>query len=139
MSFWDDYGDWTKKAAVQKAMKAIVMQPDFAENNALTTDLRVPVTLLETNACSPLATNAIAGNIWDNFSSTAYKSLPSVGSVKIQDPFTYAVSDYPLPGGGRGFTRPPSLASLWSTGTYLLNNTIGPFNWRGTVDDRMDS
>ena len=42
-------------------------------------EFRVPVTLLETNACSPLARNALAGNIWDNFSSQSYKDLPSVG------------------------------------------------------------
>ena len=142
MSCWNAYWNWTKTAEFKNAMKAIVMQPDFADqNNALTTDLRVPVTLLETNACSPLATNAIAGNTWDNFSSTAYKSLPSVGSVKVQYPFPpYTVSDYgPLPGGGRGFTRPPSLASLWSTAPFLLNNTLGAFRWKGLVDDRMAS
>src|ERR1044072_6426726 len=121
-------------------MRAAILDPNFPGNDYLSTDLRVPVTLLETNACSPLATNAIAGNTWDNFSSSAYKSLPSVGSVKIQYPFPpYTVSDYPLPGGGRGFARPPSLTSLRSTGPYLLNNTLGPFNWRGTVEDRMDS
>jgi len=140
MSCWNAYWSWTKTAEFKNAMKAIVMAPDFADNNnALTNDVRVPVTLLETNACSPLATNAIAGNIWDNFSSSAYKSLPSVGSVKVQDPFTGAVSDYPLPGGGRGFTRPPSLASLWSTAPFLVNNTLGPFYWSGSVDDRMKS
>ena len=42
---------------------------DFLDDNYLSTEMRVPVTLLQTNACSPLATNAIAGNIWDNFSS----------------------------------------------------------------------
>ena len=54
----------------------------------LSNDARVPVTLLQTNACSPLATNAIAGNIWDNFSSASYKSLPSVGAITVYDPFT---------------------------------------------------
>ena len=44
---------------------------------------RVPVTLLQTNACSPLATNAIGGNIWDNFSSQTYKQLPSVGTITV--------------------------------------------------------
>ena len=50
-------------------MRAIVAAPDFLEGNYLSTDARIPVTLLRTNACSPLATNALAGNIWDNFSS----------------------------------------------------------------------
>ena len=60
-------------------MREIVLADDFLDDNYLSTELRVPVTLLETNACSPLATNAIAGNIWDNFSSQSYKDLPSVG------------------------------------------------------------
>jgi hypothetical protein len=50
-------------------MKEIVLAEDFLQDNFLSTDLRVPVTLLQTNACSPLATNAIRDNIWDNFSS----------------------------------------------------------------------
>ena len=57
-------------------MRAIVAAPDFLKDNYLSTDARIPVTLLRTNACSPLATNAIRGNIWDNFSSETYKDLP---------------------------------------------------------------
>jgi hypothetical protein len=121
-------------------MKTIVMAEDFADaKNALTTELRVPVTLLETNICSPLATNALENNIWDNFSSQSYKSLPSVGTVKVQHPYTYAVSDYEMPAGGRGYTRPPSLASLWSTAPFLLNNTVGTFNPSPSVAGRMAS
>ena len=30
----------------------------------------------------------IRGNIWDNFSSSTYKDLPSVGTITVQDPFT---------------------------------------------------
>ena len=66
---------------------------------------------MQTNICSPIATNAIAGNIWDNFSSQSYKELPSVGTVKLRNPLTGAEYDYTLPGGGRGFTRPASLVS----------------------------
>ena len=57
---------------------------DFLKDNFLSTELRVPSTLLQTNICSPIATNAIAGNIWDNFSSQSYKELPSVGTVKLR-------------------------------------------------------
>ena len=60
-------------------MRAKVLADDFLEDNYLSTELRVPITLLGINACSPLATNAIRGNIWDNFSSESYKQLPSVG------------------------------------------------------------
>ena len=99
--------------------------PDFLDGNYLSTELRVPVTLLQTNACSPLATNAIAGNIWDNFSSQTYKDLPSVGTITVHHPFTGEPRDYQMPAGGRGYTRPPSLVSLWSTAPFLLNNTVG--------------
>jgi hypothetical protein len=44
-----------------------------------------------------------------------------------------------MPGGGRGFTRPASLISLWSTAPYLLNNSVGEFQWTGSVPDRMKS
>src|SRR6185295_12955818 len=33
---------------------------DFLDDNYLSNEVRVPVTLLQTNACSPLATNALA-------------------------------------------------------------------------------
>src|SRR3954470_22900295 len=106
-------------------MKNEVQKPDFLEGNYLSTDKRIPVTELGTNACSPLATNAIAGNIWDNFSSTTYKNLPAVGSITVYNPINGSPSSYTLPGGGRGYTRPPSLISLWSTAPFLLNNSVG--------------
>ncbi len=59
------------------------MADDFLTDNYLSTERRIPVTLLQTNACSPLATNALGGNIWDNFSSQTYKDLPSVGKMTV--------------------------------------------------------
>ena len=95
------------------------------------------MTLLRTNACSPLATNALGGNIWDNFSSQSYKQLPSVGTVTLYDPFTGEPMPYQMPAGGRGYTRVPSLISLWSTAPFLLNNTVGPFDSSPSVAARM--
>src|SRR5262249_55028516 len=109
----------------KRQMIAEVRKPDFLDGNYLSSEFRVPVTLLQTNACSPLATNAIAGNIWDNFSSQSYKDLPSVGEIAVRDPFTGEERAYQMPAGGRGYTRPPSLISLWSTAPYLLNNSVG--------------
>ena len=94
------------------------MAKDFLDANYLSNDARVPVTLLQTNACSPLATNAIAGNIWDNFSSASYKSLPSVGTITVYDPFTGKPLPYQMPAGGRGYTRVPSLISVWATAPF---------------------
>ncbi len=124
---WNRYWSLTQTDDFKAAMRSIVHADDFLDGNYLSTDLRVPVTLLGTNACSPLATNAIAGNIWDNFSSQTYKDLPSVGTIKVNDPLTGEERDYKMPAGGRGYTRVPSLVSLWSTAPYLLNNTVGRY------------
>ena len=125
---WDKYWDWTKTDDFKQKMRAIVQADDFLKDNFLASEFRVPVTLLETNACSPLARNALAGNIWDNFSSQSYKNLPLVGDITVQDPFTGKERKVSLPAGGRGYTRPPSLISLWSTAPFLLNNTVGPYD-----------
>jgi hypothetical protein len=136
---WNKYWAWTKTEDFKSKMRVIVMQPDFLKDNYLSTDQRVPVTLLQTNACSPLATNAIGGNIWGDFSSQTYKDLPSVGTVTVYQPFTGAASSYTMPAGGRGYTRPASLISLWSTAPYLLNNSVGKFDPDPSVATRMSS
>ena len=139
LSCWNKYWDWTKTEGFKAKMRAIVHQKDFLDDNYLSTDQRVPVTLLQTNACSPLATNAIGGNIWDNFSSQTYKDLPSVGTITVYHPFTGDPIPYVMPAGGRGYTRPPSLISLWSTAPFLLNNSVGAFDPDPSVGSRMHS
>jgi len=120
-------------------MRKIVLADDFLQDNYLSTEVRVPVTLLHTNACSPLATNALGGNIWDNFSSQSYKDLPSAGTITWYDPISGEPNKYTLPAGGRGYTRPPSLISVWWTAPYLLNNSVGPFVVDPSVENRMRS
>lgn len=136
---WDKYWEWTKSEDFKAKMRAIVLADDFLDNNYLSTELRVPVTLLQTNACSPLATNALAGNIWNDFSSQSYKNLPSVGSITWYDPISGEPKQYMMPAGGRGYTRPPSLVSLWSTAPFLLNNSVGKFEESPSVEARMRS
>ena len=136
---WNSYWDWTQTEDFKRPMREIVLKSDFLADNYLSSELRVPVTLLETNACSPLATNAIAGNIWDNFSSQSYKDLPSVGNITWYHPLTGERRTYTMPAGGRGYTRPPSLISLWSTAPFLLNNSVGRFEWSPSVEARMRS
>jgi cytochrome c2 len=136
---WNRYWSWTQTADYRTKMRQIVEADDFLDGNFLSNDARVPATLLETNACSPLATNAIAGNIWDNFSSASYKSLPSVGTITVYDPFTGKPQPYTMPAGGRGYTRVPSLVSVWATAPYLLNNSVGKFEASPSVAARMTS
>lgn len=139
LNCWNKYWAWTKTDDFKTKMRAMVNQPDFLDGNFLAAEHRVPVTLLKTNACSTLATNAIAGNIWDNFSSQTYKDLPAVGEITVYNPMTGAPSQFKMPGGGRGYTRPASLISAWSTAPYFLNNTLGKFNESPSVVSRMDS
>lgn len=139
LNCWNKYWAWSQTDDFKQKMTKIVQSPDFLDHNYLSTELRVPVTLLQTNACSPLATNAIADNIWDNFSSQSYKDLPSVGTITWYQPYTGEARTYEMPAGGRGYTRPPSLVSLWSTAPFLLNNSVGEFNPSPSVDARLDS
>ncbi len=131
------YWAYTKTDEYKAKMRDIVAAPDFLKDNYLSTDARIPVTLLRTNACSPLGTNAIRGNIWDNFASETYKTLPSVGKITVQDPFTAERWQFHMPDGGLGFTRVPSLVSVWSTAPLLLNNRLGPFSTDPSVNSRM--
>jgi hypothetical protein len=130
---------WTKTPEFKQKMRQIVLAGDFLENNYLSTELRIPTTLMKTNACSPLATNALRGDIWDNFSSQSYKDLPSVGKIKVHNPITGEARIYEMPAGGRGYTRPASLISAWSTAPFLQNNQVGKFNPSPSVDARMGS
>ena len=152
---WNKYWAWTKTDAFKAAMLKKVRDPAFLQDNYLSADLRIPITLLQTNVCSPLATNAIAHDIWDNFSSQTYKDLPSVGSVDVfprwkgqredfdpftaHDPLAVQTHPYPMPAGGRGYTRVPSLISLWSTAPFLLNNALGKFSPDPSVKKRLES
>jgi mono/diheme cytochrome c family protein len=136
---WSRYWETTQTTEFKQQMRDIVMKPDFLQDNYLSSEFRVPVTLLQTNACSPLATNALGGNIWDNFSSQSYKELPSVGEITYYHPYTGEPRTYKMPAGGRGYTRPPSLVSLWSTAPFLLNNTMGRFEESPSVEARMRS
>ncbi len=136
---WNKYWASTQTTEFKVAMKAIVRAPDFLKDNFLSSERRVPVTLLQTNACSPLATNALQDNIWDNFSSRTYKDLPSVGTITVYNPVDGKEMHYEMPAGGRGYTRPASLISLWSTAPFLLNNSVGPFNSDPSVEGRLAS
>ena len=133
------YWRWTKTDDYKRRMRELVLRDDFLTDNFLGSEVRVPVTLLETNACSPLATNAIRDNIWDNFSSETYKNLPSVGEITVHNPITGEPYPYRMPAGGRGYTRPASLVSVWSTAPFLLNNSVGHFESSPSVEARMRS
>ena len=47
---------WTQTPEFKTQMREIAAKPDFLDGNYLSTDARIPQTLLRTNMCSPLAT-----------------------------------------------------------------------------------
>src|SRR5262249_41446474 len=50
----------------------------FIKDNFLSNELRIPITLTGTYAGRALATNAMQGHVWDNYSSDDFKKLASV-------------------------------------------------------------
>lgn len=122
---WGRYWDWAQSDEFKTKMTAMVKSPDFLDGNYLSTERRVPMDLLGVNACGPTATNAVKGDIWDNFSSDTYKQLPAVGPVTIEHPVSGGASSWQALGNGRGFLRPASLVSLWTSAPYMLNNSVG--------------
>jgi len=134
--FYSRYREWAL-AAVEK--------PEFWHENFLSSDRRVPVSLIGTNAGRALATNGIAGHMWEDFTSDTYKQLPPVGQIKIFNPYKPQSGDatfndaFEAPGGGRGYYRPPSLVSVWATAPFLHNNSVGIFNNDPSVEGRMEA
>jgi hypothetical protein len=121
----------------QRWFEQEVIKPDFLDGNFLSAEIRVPVTVVKTNAARSVASNAIRGHIWDNFSSETYKTLPKVGSITVWDPFTGKDSAWEVPDGGRGYYRPPSLVAIWCSAPFFHNNALGKPVPAVDVDSRM--
>ncbi len=109
------------------------------KDNYLSTDARIPVTLTRTNSARAMATNALHGNVWEDFASQTYKELDSVGRVRYKDPFSLSEKSYLAPSGGPGYYRVPTLISAWATAPFLHNNALGKFNNDPSVAGRLDA
>ena len=122
---WDRYWDWAQSDSFKSQMVEMVKADDFLDGNYLSTERRVPMDVLGVNACGPTATNGLRGDIWGDFTSSTYKLLPPPKAVTIEHPESGAQSSFQSAGNGRGYLRPPSLVSLWTSAPYLLNNSVG--------------
>ncbi|MBV9879606.1 MAG: hypothetical protein JO180_03880, partial [Gemmatirosa sp.] len=118
-------------------LRQSVMAPDFRDGNFLSTDQRIPVSVVKTNACRAVGTNAIRGHVWDNFSSETYKNSPASGAVWVYNPWTKDSTQWAPPADGRGYYRVPSLASIWASAPFLHNNALGAENHDPSVAGRM--
>ncbi len=102
-----------------------ILTTNFRKDNFFSDERRYPITRIQTNAARALGTNAMAGHVWDNFSSKTYKELPSVGTIKVWNPYTDSEEDFKVPSGGPGYYRTPSLISIWTSAPFLHNNALG--------------
>ena len=126
-------------ARAREWYRQAVLSPDFLEGNFLSEDKRHPVTEIGTNVARAMATNALRGHVWEQFSSETYKELPALGWVKgLYNPQKPDKPiDLELKGGGRGYYRTPTLVSMWATAPYLHNNALGTYVKDPTVSGRM--
>lgn len=114
-----------------------ILTTDFRKDNFFSDEKRYPITKIQTNAGRALATNAMAGHVWDNFSSKTYKDQKSVGTIRVWNPYTEAEEDFTAPGGGVGYYRTPSLISIWSSAPFFHNNALGDETIDPSVAGRM--
>ena len=118
-------------------MRAAVQTPDFLDGNFLSNEERIPIDVIQTNAARALATNAVRGHVWDNFSSETYKTLQSPGPIQVQDVFDNSSRSFPTPGGGPGYYRVPSLVGIWATAPFFHNNALGAYTGDPSVSGRL--
>jgi hypothetical protein len=126
----EDETEWFRKE---------ILKPDFADDNFFSDDRRYPITKIQTNAARSCGTNAMRGHVWANFSSETYKNLPSVGEIKVWNPFTGTDEEFKIEGGGPGYYRTASLISVWSSAPLLHNNALGKFTGDPSVAGRMEA
>jgi processive rubber oxygenase RoxA-like protein len=131
--------EYLKDPAYRNWALAEVEKRDFWENNFLSSELRVPVTLIKTNAARSLGGNAIPGRMWEDYSSDIYKNLTAVGKITYWNPFAQQQVNWQPPGNGRGYYRPPPLIGIWATAPFLHNNTCGLFNNDPSVKGRLEA
>ncbi len=129
------YKDWEnfKKSPayhgyLEKAEELVESDEGFFTNeNYLSNDLRIPVSLVATNSQRALAENALAGEVWNDFSSDGYKNLPPVGGIEYYNTASRKTETFQPQGHGRGYYRTPTLVSVWATAPLLNTNALGKY------------
>lgn len=134
-----EYTKQTRDAAAPANLEGDPWDDDhpFWRENYLSSDIRVPLSLVGTNPGRALATNGIAGQMWDNFTSITYKKLPASGELQYYDLVKGNKASFEPKADGRGYYRPATHAALWATAPFLHNNTVGFYNDDPSVAGRL--
>jgi hypothetical protein len=116
-----------------------VLADDFLDKNFLSDDARYSIAEIGTNAGRAAATNAMHGQVWEQFSSRSYKEQPAVGKLSgLYNPREPEKPlEFELEGDGRGYYRTPSLISMWATAPYFHNNALGTYVKDPSVAGRL--
>lgn len=155
-SNWEDFRNSPAMADFRERIHAIAGLPpkaneddEFIKNNFLSNELRIPITLVGTYAGRSLATNAMRGNVWDNYSSETFKKMESVGAIRYFNPYmgpenakldpygTNAEFTDGRAAGGPGYFRPATLISIWASAPFFHNNALGIYTHETSVRGRM--
>ncbi|MBV9611477.1 MAG: hypothetical protein JO091_03355 [Acidobacteriaceae bacterium] len=122
----------------------LVKSDDFLKRNFLSDDDRYPLIskdsrfAIGTNSNRTLGTNPDFDHLWHNFSSLTFKQLPSPGTLLLDNPFANGEKiTFPIPQGGGGYYRTPSLINVWATAPFFHNNMLGTFTGDPSVKGRM--
>lgn len=140
----DHEGEAKHAPEAREAWVELALRDDFLDDNFLSDDHRYPIVsedprfAIGTNAARALATNAVAGHIWERFSSATYKRLPSPGVLRLRDSWPDGVGiEHPIPAGGPGYYRTASLVNVWATAPLLHNNLLGRYTGDPSVEGRI--
>jgi mono/diheme cytochrome c family protein len=122
----------------QQWLRNAVQQSDFLEGNFLSDDERYPVSQIGTNSERALASNAVQGHLWQQFSSETYKQSPPVRVNGLPHPlFPVLHTHTQTVTGGAGYYRTPTLVNVWATAPFLHNNSVGLYNGDPSIAGRL--
>jgi hypothetical protein len=127
------------RAKTEEWYRQSILADDFLDRNFLSDDARYSVAEIGTNSGRAAATNALPGQVWEQFSSRTYKEQPAVGELSgLYNPREPEKPlEFELEGDGLGYYRTPSLISMWATAPYFHNNALGTFIKDPSVSGRL--
>ena len=117
---WNRYWAWTKTDDFKQKMTEIVLSADFLDGNYLSTELRVPGDAAADQRLQPARDQRDRREHLGQLLVAVVQGSSVRRRHHLVITRTPATDEVRMPAGGRGYTRVPSLISLWSTAPFLL-------------------